>query len=582
MLRRGLGFTVVLALSACGGGDGGGDGMVSGDDVTSGDATSGDATSGTTSGGTTTSTGTTSTGTTTSTGDGDGDGDGEDPLCGTGVLDPGEFCDLGTPGECNECAVEATGSDGTTRFVGELPEDVSAESIAGVGDVDGDGLGDLLIGAPGAGLGGAGYLVLSSAIMSVAEGSKVSLANASYRFEAENSGDLLGRFVAGAGDVDGDGRGDLLLGAPRGDSGGSDSGTTYLMLASAITSQPVGTTFSLADASYRFVGEAAGDRSSRGLASAGDVDGDGRDDILITAPGNEPLGTNYLLLASEILAQPAGASMDLADASYRFVSENTSAATFSNENAAGAGDVDGDGRDDILIGAPVAGQDGVVYLMLAADITAQPTGTSFDLAGASRRLLPENSADGVGTSVAAAGDVDGDGLGDVIISAPNNDTGGNNYGKTYLVLGADLASQPSGAETSLADAAYQFVGNIVSSGYSPITGIDLVGLGDIDGDGGDDILIGSRSGESYLMLAADITAQTPSTPEAVFQLGSDASATFVGARDDETGQTIAAPGDVNGDGRPDLLIGARTYDDGEPDDPNADDQGISYLVLSPY
>ncbi len=247
---------------------------------------------------------------------GDGDGDG-DAICGNGVTELGEFCDVGPTGTCNVCVVSDTGNAGSYSFVGEAAGDLSGYSVASAGDVDGDGLDDLLIGAYGNDAGGSDagktYLMLGSAITAQTPGSAGStfdLSTASYSFVGEAASDFSGHSVASAGDVDNDGKADLLIGAYGNDAGGTDTGKTYLMLGSAITAAATGTTFNLGtQASAAFIGEAADDELSylTGIAAAGDVNGDGRADLLMGAPYNDegedasPLttweGKTYLILS---------------------------------------------------------------------------------------------------------------------------------------------------------------------------------------------------------------------------------------------------------------------------------------------
>jgi hypothetical protein len=155
-------------------------------------------------------------------------------------------------------------------------------------------------------------------------------------------------------------------GASGNDAGGTDAGKTYLMLGSAITAAAAGTTFDLSNASYSFVGEAAGDESGISVASAGDVDNDGQADLLIGANRwdvNQGTfsseGKTYPMLGSDITAAAAGTAFDLSNASYSFVGEELS--DQSGRSVASAGDVNNDGKTDLLIGAPFndEGEDGL-------------------------------------------------------------------------------------------------------------------------------------------------------------------------------------------------------------------------------
>ncbi|MCP4870258.1 MAG: hypothetical protein GY898_16250, partial [Proteobacteria bacterium] len=175
---------------------------------------------------------------------------------------------------------------------------------------------------------------------------------------------------------------------------------------------------SLADAS--FVGENAYDNSGSSVASAGDVDGDGLDDLLIGVAWNDDGGSNagktYLFFGSTVAA---GGPFNLSLADAFFVGPGGDR---SGVSVASAGDVDGDGLDDLLIGAywnDDGGSDaGKTYLFFGSTVAS---GGSFDLSLADASFVGENADDHSGVSVASAGDVDGDGLVDLLIGAYCND-----------------------------------------------------------------------------------------------------------------------------------------------------------------
>lgn len=342
-----------------------------------------------------------------------------------------EVCDDGLVNDCDatvsdaelECRPhgEELLSDAQTKLIGEGTGDSAGESIASAGDINRDGRDDILIGAPfedAAGVdAGAAYLVYGPSAGSA------NLSGATAKITGEAAGDNAGCDVSGVGDVDGDGIGDLLIGAYLADGGGTNAGAAYLVLG------PVTGTVSLATAEARLLGEAGFDYAGRSVAPAGDLNGDGHADLLVGAPFADGQATNtgaaYLVLG------PVSGDVDLSQADARIYGET--AYDRAGWPVGLAGDVNGDGHSDVLIGAQredTGGTDaGAAYLVLGP-----PSGT-LSLADADAILVGVGAGDYAGVSVSTAGDIDADGYADVIVGAYLNDDGGRDAGAAYLVRG---------------------------------------------------------------------------------------------------------------------------------------------------
>jgi hypothetical protein len=495
----------------------------------------------------------------------DADGDGystcdDDCDDGNDSANPGATDGLLFDRDCDGVASGGSLSLSEYKLLG-VEMDYAGHSVSSAGDVDGDGLDDLLIGAygndDGGAWAGAAYVVLGS---NLGTSSTIDLSTADYKLVGDSSEDYAGTSVSSAGDVDGDGLDDLLIGARGDGDGGSNAGAAYIVLGSSLGTS---STIDLSTADYKLVGEDVWDYAGYSVSSAGDVDGDGLDDVLVGAPyhGGNYEGAVYVVLGSSL---GTSSTIDLINADYKLVGEDTK--DYAGKSVSSGGDVDGDGLADVLVGAygnnDGGDSAGKAYLILGASLNGTST---IELSNADYSFVGENARDIAGYSVSSAGDVDGDGLDDLLVGAHLNDDGGDSAGKAYLILGASL----SGTSTiDLSNADYSFVGE--NSGDN--AGRSVSSAGDINGDGIDDLLLGGNRpnglGAAYVVFGSSLsTSSTIDLSNADYKLVGESAG-------DDAGFSVSSAGDVDGDGLDDILVGA--YDDGE----GGWGAGAAYLILT--
>ena len=256
----------------------------------------------------------------------------------------------------------STASNGF-RLDGIDADDCSGSSVAGAGDVNGDGIDDLIIGAPAPTRTASttpARATSSSARTPASRRASISrrsTASNGFRLDGIDAYDCSGISVAGAGDVNGDGIDDLIVGAPGADPDGKyDAGESYVVFGTD-TGFAASLDLSALDGSngFRLDGIDADDRSGCSVAGAGDVNGDGIDDLIVGAPGADPdgdaAGESYVVFGTDT---GFAASLDLSalDGSNGFRLDGIDAYDRSGSSVAGAGDVNGDGIDDLIVGAP--------------------------------------------------------------------------------------------------------------------------------------------------------------------------------------------------------------------------------------
>lgn len=428
----------------------------------------------------------------------------------------------GVDEDCKEGDARGTSlADADILIMGSRLTEKAGEAVATGGDVDGDGLGDLLVGAPSGY--DAGDIGRTYIFRGPVESGEVSAAYAVI--EPATSYSSFGQTVAFVGDTTGDGKDDLVVGAPSSDETSPQGGAVFLFTDAA--AGEIGT--SLPSATYW-----GGDDEAAGtsVAGAGDIDGDGLNDVaigsvMLSGDTPEPGRVNLWLAQQEDLWSEGDIVLTSDQNGDR-----------SGDSVAAAGDVNGDGWSDLLIGAPHsdAGAEGsgkvwLVYGPILAGGALAEIATSF---------VGAEQSDYAGSSVSSAGDVDGDGKDDILCGGPLGDEGGERAGIAWLVVG------PTTGVSSLSAAEARFVGE---SAGDRAGGQVASGLGSkvlAVGAAGDGYTEGSTKGLIYLWEDRSLAPDSAHVFEGEFE-------------GDAAGSSIAMNGDVSGDGVPDLVIGAPYY-----------------------
>ena len=438
------------------------------------------------------------------------------------------------------------------------PDDELGDEIAAAGDVNGDGLGDLIAQADGEDLAGQGTAWV---IFGRPEPGRIDLAalgSGGFRINGVSSSDPTGFGLAGVGDVNGDGRGDLAVASPF-----TGAGSIYL-----VHGRTGGGTVDLAApgaAAVRIVGAATDDRLWD-AAAAGDFDGDGTGDLVVGSSdasnnGRSASGSAYVLSGAAL----AGPVIDLASPGAALLRRIDGAAAddFTGEALAAAGDFNGDDYDDIIVGAPCAENCiGAAYVVYGSDATGPLDLAALGTAGL--RIDGVGRRDFAGSAVAAAPDMNADGLDDVLVGASGADHGGENAGSAYVVFGrAAPGTVDLGA---LGGDGLRFDG--IDDEWA---GGDVASAGDVNDDGVQDLLIGGDEGDangrsnsgSAWVVYGPVTEPVTS----LNALGNRGIRIDGALEDGFAGDGVAGLGDFNGDGRDDVAVSAPFVNLGADQDP---------------
>lgn len=508
------------------------------------------------------------------------------------------------------------GAAGLT-FVGIDYGDQSGEPVHNAGDVNGDGFDDFIIGASGGDSGsnnkkdaGEAYIVFGKANWSAGTTVDLSTLNgtAGFTLLGGDAYDRAAFAVSSAGDVNGDGFDDILVGAFLADGTGNaknNSGESYVVFGKADWSATPTVNLGTLNGTNGFtlLGANSDDRSGSAVSNAGDVNGDGFDDILIGAYGGDGAG-NAKTMAGDSYLVFGKANWSSTPTVDLGTLNGTNGVTFYGADEydqsgfvlSSAGDVNGDGFSDIVIGASFAdgpgnNRDGAgdSYVIFGkSNWSGTPSVDLGQLNGTNGfTLFGVDAYDQSGRAVSSAGDVNGDGFGDLLIGGILGDGSGNlknASGESYVVFG-----KSSWAATPTLDLGTLDGTNGVTffgADINDLSGTAVSGLGDVNGDGFDDVLVSAifgaaagnakfAAGESYVVFGKANWAATPTL--SMGGLDGTNGLTLFGANAYESaGRSVSSAGDVNGDGFADFVIGSGRGGAGDPDLGTA---GASYLIF---
>ena len=502
---------------------------------------------------------------------------------------------------------------------GPGPDSSFGISAANLGDLDGDGAIEFAVGAPGtAGQANTGrlYVLFTDPADGSVKRTAVIDGNTPNGPSSLLDGSRFGHAMASLGDLDGDNVTDLAVGASGGPFGLTSTGDLFVIFLNA--DGTVKRTAEINDQTPNGPSLAEGDRFGTGVASLGDLDGDGTVELAVSSTGNffQGIGTGGLHILSIDTDGTVKRTVEIGSQTPNGP-PSTASAEFFGTSAASIGDLDGDGVTDLAVGAaarPTAGvATGSLYVMLMnADGTPKRTA---EVNGQTPNAPALADSDRFGWSAAGAGDLDGDGVPDIAVGALGHGIAGVGTGELYVMFmnpdgsvkrtAAVDGTTPNGPPLDDGDrfgASISNMGDLDGDGRADLAvgtfgddimhliylnadgtvrlaaqmdsaaasaaaaaenvrfGESVAGIGDLDGDGVTEMAVGApgrllghvSTGDAYIVFmnpdgtpkrAAEINSQTPNGPASL-------------ARDDRFGSSVAGIGDLDGDGVPDMAVGA--------------------------
>jgi hypothetical protein len=458
-----------------------------------------------------------------------------------------EVCNNGLDDDCdgtaNSCSLDGTYdyTDADYVWLGDSAGEYLGGAVAFLGDQDNDGDDEIL-------LGGYGYKYLtfsaSGRVLLMDGPADADSETDGYTIGGAAASDYFGWDIAGLGDTNVDGYDDFVASAYLSDpSGRSAAGSVYVF------QSPVSAGGVTAEAYMTVIGGATSDNAGYSVSSGGDFDGDGTNDVLIGVPNLDTGATNGG--GAALFTTITSGTVNVANADWLWT--GTASSDYLGTSVGGGGDINGDGLDDVVLGAYAVGSTntGVAYL-LYGDSGA---GAVTPIVDADVKINGTRSSGRLGIAVAVVGDIQDDGYDDMLIGEDCSGATGCG-GHAYLVSGSNALASTIPSASANADFAGSTNGDYI--------GQTVAKAGDVDADGYDEVYFagpgvddGSTSGVGSVYLFYGGTSLT-----GTLGVGT-ADAIFSGtATSDAFGDDIAGGGDNDGDGYDDLLMGSPSIDDG--------------------
>lgn len=464
--------------------------------------------------------------------------------------------------------------NGTNGIVinGTDSDDYLGTSVSNIGDINNDGIDDVVIGAP-----------LANATNGLSSGKSYVIFGNQNGFnipqninelDGTNGFTLIGNVdsasgssVSAAGDFNGDGIQDLLIGAPYAAPNGEKSGKSYVIFGRSDGFTGTVELENLGNNGVTLIGPNAGEQVGFAVSEAGDINGDGIGDVIIGATNNTELPDNgkvYVVFGNQNYSSTANLNLANLNGSNGFSITGLNAGDKLGYSVSSAGDINGDGFKDLIFGAPFAdangSNSGQVYVIYG---TQNGFPGNFDLNNLNGSngftINGINAGDNLGFSVSDGGDINGDGVADFIIGARDVAANGNPFaGAAYVVFG-NRNGFGNNLNLSTLNGSNGFVINGVASEDN--AGISVSKAGDFNRDGFGDLIIGATgsdangdlSGQSYVVFGKNNFNPALNLSQLD---GNNGFAINGAAAGDISGLSVSTAGDLNGDGNVELIVGA--------------------------